>query len=192
MAAFCVKLVRLYTDKKLMKNRYLIGSTTSFVLRIAPCLVLVASLVAQAATEEQINKKFTAQPGGTVVVDVDFGSINVRTNAGSEVVVDVWRKVGRSSKSEEEKFLRDNPVKFDQNGNTVTIKCAAKTSTSRSWFSFGRNQNEAKYTITVPGQFSAQLQTAGGGIDVSELTGNVKAHTSGGGLHFARLHGPLD
>src|SRR5258706_11483331 len=90
---------------KCMKNQYLVGSTTSFAARIAPCLLLAASLAAQAATEEQINKKFTVQPGGTVVVDVDSGSINVRTNAGSEVVVDVWRKVGRSSKSEEEKYL---------------------------------------------------------------------------------------
>jgi len=175
-----------------MKNQNSIGSTTSVAVKIAACLLLLAALAAQAATEEQINKRFAAQPGGTVVVDVDFGSINVSTNSGSEVVVDVWRKVSRSSKSDEEKFLQDNPVKFDHEGGTVTIKCATKSVTRRSWFSFGRNQNEAKYTITVPGQFNAQLQTAGGGIGVSELNGKVKAHTSGGGLHFARLHGPLD
>src|SRR4051812_23246459 len=71
---------------------------------------------ARAATEEQINKKFSVKPGGTVVVDIDFGSIEVSTNATSEVIVDVWRKVGRSSKSAEEQFLKDNPVKFSQDG----------------------------------------------------------------------------
>jgi len=114
-----------------MKNQYPVRSTMSLAVRIVPCLLFVVSLAAQAATEEQINKRFTASPGGTVVVDVDFGSINVSTNAGSEVVVDVWRKVSRSSKSDEEKFLRDNPVKFDQEGGTVTIKCATKSVTRR-------------------------------------------------------------
>ena len=54
------------------------------------CLVLmVGSLAACAETEEQINKRFAVQPGGKLVVDVDFGSIDVNTNATSEVIVDV-------------------------------------------------------------------------------------------------------
>jgi hypothetical protein len=156
----------------------------------ALCLALSCAL--QGATQDQLNKKFSVQPGGKVVVDVDFGSISVSTNANAEVAVDVWRKVSRGSKGDEESYLRNNPVQIDQDGNTITIRCHAKEARSRSWFSFGRNQNEARYTITVPAQFNAQLATAGGGIKVSDLNGTVKAHTSGGGLDFARLHGPLD
>jgi hypothetical protein len=151
-------------------------------------LLPLASLTARGATEEQINKKFNVKPGGTVVVDIDFGGIVVGTNATSEVVVDVWRKVGRSSKSAEEKFLKDNPVNFSQDGDTVTISSHSKS--KNNWF--GHNSNEAKYTITVPAKFNAHLETAGGGIEVDDLTGDVKSHTSGGGLHFARLHGPLN
>jgi len=67
---------------------------------------------ALAATEEQLNRHFAVQPGGKVVVDVDFGSINISTNAGNEVVVDVWRKIGRKSKAAEEEYLKANPVEF--------------------------------------------------------------------------------
>jgi hypothetical protein len=161
-------------------------------LLVAFCGSILLPLVsgtARAATEEQINKKFSVKPGGTVVVDVDVGGIEVGTNATSEVVVDVWRKVTRSSKSAEEKFLKDNPVNFSQDGDTVTIILKSKRSSS-SWL--GRNSNEAKYRITVPANFNARLATAGGGIEVDDLTGDVKSHTSGGGLHFARLHGPLN
>ena len=89
-------------------------------------LCLISSVAALAATEEKLNQRFAVQPGGTVVVDVDFGSIDVSTNATSEVVVDVWRKIGRKKKADEEAFLRDNPVEFTQDGNTVTIRSRGK------------------------------------------------------------------
>ena len=44
----------------------------------------------------------------------------------------------------------------------------------------------------MPAQFNAQLKTSGGGITVSDLTGETRANTSGGRLKFTRLHGPLD
>ena len=79
-----------------------------------------ASVAALAATEEKLNQRFSIQPGGTVVVEVDFGSIDVNTNATSEVIVDVWRKIGRRKKADEEAFLRDNPVEFTQEGKALS------------------------------------------------------------------------
>jgi hypothetical protein len=169
-----------------MKREQFINSA----VLVALCGSMVLPVTARAATEEQINKKFSVKPGGTVIVDIDFGGIDVGTNATSEVIVDVWRKVGRSSKSAEEKFLKDNPVNFSQEGDTVTI--SSKSKGKSNWSLFGRNSNEAKYKITVPANFNARLGTAGGPIEVDDLTGDVKSHTSGGGLHFARLHGPLN
>ncbi len=172
-----------------MKRERLINSVLLVVFG-GSLLLPMASLTARADTEEQINKRFSVKPAGTIVVDVDVGGIEVGTNATSEVVVDVWRKVGRSSKAEEQKYLKDNPVTFSQDGDTVTIRSKSKSRSGWSWL--GHNSNEAKYTITVPAQFNAKLETAGGGIEVDDLTGDVKANTSGGGLHFARLHGPLN
>src|SRR5437016_2223556 len=159
-------------------------------MKLIPMLMFASSLAVCAETEEQINKRFAVQPGGKVVVDVDFGSIDVSTNATSEVVVDVYRKVNRRNKSSEEEFLRERPVTFSQDGNTVTIRSRAKSKMGWSWH--GWQRTEGKYTITVPAQFNAQLKTSGGGIGVSDLSGETKADTSGGGLKFARLRGPLD
>jgi hypothetical protein len=89
-------------------------------------LLLASAVVALASTEEKLDKRFPVQPGGTIVVEVDFGSVDVSTNATSEVVVDVWRKIGRRKKADEEAFLRDNPVEFTQEGNTVTIRSHGK------------------------------------------------------------------
>jgi DUF4097 and DUF4098 domain-containing protein YvlB len=143
-----------------------------------------------ADTEEQINKQFAVQPGGKLIVEVDFGSIDLNTNASNEVVVDVERRVKRSSKSEEETFLRDHPVTFSQDGNVVTISSHSRTKIG-GWM-HGSQRTEGHYTITVPALFNAQLKTAGGGVTINDLTGQTKAQTSGGGFKFARLHGPLN
>jgi len=153
-------------------------------------LLLFATCVAVCAeTEEHISKRFAVQPGGTLVVDVDFGSLDVKTHDAGEVVVDVLRKITRPTKAEEEEFLADRPVTFTPEGDTLKIESRAPTRNNGP--SRGKQRTEGKYTITVPTKFNAQLKTAGGAIAVSDLTGEVKAGTSGGGLSFARVRGPL-
>ena len=44
----------------------------------------------------------------------------------------------------------------------------------------------------MPAQFDARLKSGGGGVEVVDLTGEVKAQTGGGGLSFARLNGALN
>ncbi len=154
-------------------------------------VLALTSCAALAATEEQTNKTFQVTSGGVLIVDVDFGSINVVTNSTDAVVINVWRKVTRSSVDKEQKFLSENPVVFMQEGNTITVRCHPPIKEKFHWFGGFENRNEAKYTIQVPAQFNARLNTSGGGIAVSNLIGEVKADTSGGGLRFAQIQGPL-
>src|SRR5438552_4960102 len=60
----------------------------SALMKLTLTLLFAGSLAVCAETEEQINKRFAVQPGGKLVVDVDFGSIDVSTNASGEVIVD--------------------------------------------------------------------------------------------------------
>jgi putative adhesin len=153
-------------------------------------VLLASCLTVGAETKEQINKSFAVRPGGKLVLDVDFGSVEINTNATDEVTIDVVRKVSRRNKADEEQFLREHPVTMTQEGNTVTIYSRGKSKSPRWWF--GSQRTEGKYAITVPAQFNAQIKTAGGGVVITDLTGDVKAGTSGGGFKFTRLHGGLD
>lgn len=154
-------------------------------------LLLLASCTAFAATEQQINTNFNVAPGGALVVDVGVGSITVTANDRNEVAVDVWRKATRRQKAKEEEYLQNNPVILEQRGNTVTVRCTHHER-NRLFRNARGNRNQASYTIRVPSQFNARLDTAGGGIDVSDLTGEVQVNTSGGGLKLSRIQGPLD
>jgi DUF4097 and DUF4098 domain-containing protein YvlB len=159
-------------------------------MKITLFLLLLASGTALAVTEENLNKTFAVTAGGKLVVDVDFGAIEVSTNAvPTEIVVDVRRKVTCKKKADEERFLRENPIQFLPQGNTLTIRC--RTQDKNRWFSGRSNRQEGRFTIRVPAQFNAKLNTSGGPIAVSDLTGEMNADTSGGGLRFTRLHGAL-
>ena len=162
-------------------------------MKLTSILLLLTSCAALAATEEQINTNFNVAPGGSLVVDVDFGSIDVTSGATDEVFVEVWRKVTRKDKADEEQFLRENPVQFLRDGDTVTVRCRQKQEKHR-WFNWnsGGNRAEGKVTVRVPARFNASLDASGGAIAVSDLNGKVRADTSGGGLKFTRLHGPLN
>lgn len=177
--SFCFKLSFISTSYNLTAMK------PTLVVLLGSCLVVFAG------TDEQLNKRFTVSPGGgKLVVDVGFGSIDVKTNGTSEVTIDVVRNVALGSKADEAEFFRDHPVSFSQDGDTVTVISRGKTM-ANVWKH--RNQRTTgKYTITVPAAFAAQLHTAGGGVDVDDLRGGVNADTSGGGLRFARLHCDLN
>src|SRR5262245_53954144 len=99
-------------------------------MKLYLALLLASSLTVGAETQEQINKSFAVKPGGKLVLDVDFGSVQITTNSTGEVTIDVLRKISRRHKAEEEQFLRDHPVTLTQDGNTVTIYSKGKSKNS--------------------------------------------------------------
>ena len=79
-------------------------------------VLLIAPLPPWPRRRKGFNQRFAAHRGAPWWWTWSSASIDVSTNATSEVVVDVWRKIGRKKKADEEAFLRDNPVKFAQAG----------------------------------------------------------------------------
>lgn len=158
-------------------------------MKLIATLILGASVAAYAETEERLNKTFKTQPGGQLVVDVDFGSIDVSPSEGSAITVDVVRKIHRGDKESEQAFLKDRPITISQDGNTLTVRSRAQT---KNWSWRGTQRTEGKYVLKVPVRFNTDVRTAGGSISVNGLTGEAKAKTSGGSIKVADLHGSLD
>jgi DUF4097 and DUF4098 domain-containing protein YvlB len=169
--------------------RNISGGMTMKLIAIA---MLAASLAAYAETEEKINKSFKAQPGGQLVVDVDFGSIEVTPSDGSDITVDVVRKVHRGGKEAEAAFLKERPVTLSQDGNTLTVRSRAESTHWRGGQWRGTQRTEGKYTIRVPAKFNTDVRTSGGSIALSGLTGEAKAKTSGGSIKLAELRGNVN
>jgi hypothetical protein len=153
-------------------------------------LVLFAlALTASAATEENISRQLDVTPGGKLVVDVDFGTINVATGTDDKVVIEAYRKIDFGDEAKEKEYFAAAPIAISQDGNVVTVR-ARHTKSERFWC-FGHSEMDGRYTIRVPKRFESDLHTKGGDVTAGEITGNLTAKTSGGKLGFKHLEGTL-
>lgn len=160
---------------------------------LKPGFIAVAMLAlcaaARADLEDKINRAFEVSPGGRLVVDVDRGSIEVKTSDETSVNIEVTRKAG-GSRSKAAKILKDHVVTTTQDANKVELRAKYEGERSSGWFG-SSPELQVSIEITVPRKFDVDLKTAGGHIKVIELTGKVEAHTSGGHLEFQKIEGPL-
>ncbi len=156
---------------------------------VALAALIVATTTARAEAEDKITKSFEAAPGGQLVVEVDRGSIEVKTSDAGAVNIEVTRKAG-GSRSKAEKTLKDHVVTTQQTGEKVEVRAKYEGVKLTGWF--GRSPDlQVSVLITVPRKFDADLKTAGGHIKISDLAGKLKAHTSGGNLTFKQIEGPV-
>src|ERR1044072_7187060 len=152
-------------------------------------LFFILTQVASAASEENINQQKDAAPGGKLVVDVDFGTINVVTGADDKVVMEAYRKIDCGDKAKEKEYFAAAPVAINQDGNIVTVR--AHCTTSKRLWSSGHSEMDGRYTIRIPKRFETDLHTEGGDVTEGKITGNMTVKTDGGKLVFKHLEGTL-
>ena len=149
----------------------------------------LGAIAASADVEDKITKSFPVQSGGQLTVEFDRGSLEIKTADRDGVEIEVIRKAGGSD-TKARAILRDHVVTATQDGNRVRLHAEYNGPKATSWF--GRSPElQIKAIIVIPRKFDVGLNTAGGSIQVAELTGKVEAQTSGGSLNFAKIEGPL-
>ena len=153
-------------------------------------LLIIAAATARAEVEDKITKSFEIAPGGQLVVDVDRGSIEVKTGDAGAVNIEVTRKAG-GSRSKAEKALKDHVVTTRQTGDKVEVHAKYEGEKLTSWFGGRSPDLQVSFLVTIPRKFDVDLKTAGGHIKVTALAGKLKAHTSGGNLTFKQIEGPV-
>lgn len=156
-------------------------------------LILIATLAsASALTNENINQQLDVAPGGKLVVDVDFGTLDVAAGADNKVAVEAMRKIESNDEAKEKEYFATVPITITKDGNIVTVRARRNDNGNGHHWNWRQVNMDARYTIRVPKNFNADLHTSGGGIEASGLIGQIKVDTSGGKLKLRDLHGPVD
>lgn len=135
-------------------------------------LALLPAL-ALAAANDDIDQVFAVQPGGTLTVNSDAGSIDVSTSGRDEVRVRVLNTNGFT-------------VELEQQGDDVVVLADRQ----RSLFRLGGSN--IRFDVTIPERYNVDLDTGGGRIRVPDLTGSVRADTSGGSIDVGRIRGDVE
>lgn len=172
-----------------MKPNLNMRPNLSVTLKLGTVALLALALVARADTEDKITKSFKTPPGGQLVVQLDRGSIEVKTAATESVDVTITRIVD-GTEEQAAKMLKEHVVSFGQKGGKVEVRSEYTEPRHNGWFSRQPNLR-VECVVVVPRKFSVDLKTSGGSIGVTELAGNVQAHTSGGSMTFQKIDGPL-
>ena len=173
-----------------------------FLITVLACASLVCASPAHAETEDTIRKTLPASTATHLKLDADFGSISVQSGTGQTVNMEVFFRGDPPDRAEFNRMLHDFRLDVSQQGSEIRVNgifvhgwepaisfvidnmFSGGSSICRNWqcLTYSRWLRGIDYRISVPKQFSADLSTSGGPIAVSDLKGDVTAHTSGGSI----------
>jgi len=151
------------------------GSTLRRWLSVAAISSMV-TLFSFSAHAKEIEKSFDVAKGGELKIKTDVGSIDVSTHSSSTIDVQVEIEGYDSDEFE---------VNFNHKGDSLIIE-GDKLKRNSGWGS-----RKIAFEIVVPESYNLDLNTSGGSIRVTDLTGKVDTHTSGGSLHFGHINGDI-
>lgn len=154
-------------------------------------LTLVITGFVFGSIEDSISKSFKVGPGGTLTLQTDIGSINVKAVESSTLEVEVLREVKTTSEKTAKEILDRFKIDFNQSGKDVFIKAEYERNGLGRFFDKIRNRLKVKYIVSVPRIYNVELKTSGGSISVDDLEGEVNTKTSGGSLQFNNIKGNI-
>jgi hypothetical protein len=144
---------------------------TMFRYLAGSSLILLA--LSATARADDFRQTVRVEPGGTLEVDLSSGAIEVETHEGNEVSVE-----GRSG----------GRTRFELTSDGRNARLIGRRQGFWSIFSPGRVRVE----ILVPEEYSLDLDTGGGSIEIEGIHGRIVAHTSGGRIEVDEVEGPVE
>jgi DUF4097 and DUF4098 domain-containing protein YvlB len=153
-------------------------------------IIILCGTVFAFCAEEKISKTFQVNPGGKLVLETSLGCIEVKTESGNTLRVEILIHKDSWSDERMKRFLKDFDIEFSQNGNDVSVRAEYEKG-YHHWFSGSKNP-EVNFVIVVPKVYNLDLQTSGGWIKIADLEGNAVCETSGGSLDFGHIKGTVD
>jgi DUF4097 and DUF4098 domain-containing protein YvlB len=147
-----------------------------------PYTIAVALIVGLMATpglaRDEFRESVSVEPGGTLEIDLAAGSVEVETHDDPEVQVNARaRGWGRRS------------MVFELTSDGADARLVGKL---RGWLGPFFGGPRVRVRVRVPEQYSVDVRTGGGSIEIVELGGEVRARTSGGSIELDGAEGSIE
>ncbi|HKJ67589.1 MAG TPA: hypothetical protein VKA68_06495, partial [bacterium] len=132
-----------------------------YPLLIVFLMLGIVAAKACADVTDTVSRTFQVQPGGTLTLESDLGSVNVQTGNQNRVAVNVERRANVIGNIRGKEILERFQIEFNQDGNDVEV--IGEIDNHRG------NRLQVHYRISVPREYNVDLSTAGGSIDIADL-----------------------
>src|SRR3954464_14565744 len=123
-------------------------------------LLAVSAATSYALTEQNVTEQYDAAQNGHLIVDVDFGTVDVTAGPDGKVSVEAHRKLDFRSESREKEYFADSPLVITKEGETITVQARPRTTRHHVWS--GEMTMDARYIVRLPKQYNVDLHTSGG------------------------------
>jgi len=137
----------------------------------------------------RVTKTFSVASGGQLNLDATNGSITVSGGDRSEVVVNEKIRFEDSSREDVSEYLEEHPTVYEASDGTVRIRGPERN--NGGWWDGPGVDVEYSYTVKLPRQFNANVETSGGSLTVTDLNGTVQGQTAGGSVTARRITGDV-
>lgn len=149
-----------------------------FILLIAIISLLVYSTASAGSLKKLHEKSFEVSSGELLTVEADCGDVFIETWNNDEVSIVVY-----GNRKAEDRI----DFEFEKTTDGVRVIADKEGSSIFGWFSSAR----VRFEIKVPAKFDVDINTAGGDVKLSDLTGKMALKTSGGDLTLKNIKGDL-
>jgi DUF4097 and DUF4098 domain-containing protein YvlB len=139
--------------------------------------------------KDTIKKTFSVKEGGTLSLDLDRGSIVIRSSSESTVLVEVERIVGAESKEDAKRILEHHQLEIVKKGNDVVVRSRFDQE-GFEWTKWtDRDRVKLKVVVRVPAQYNVEFTTGAGNVYAEDVDGIVTGTTGAGNVQIGRVSG---
>ena len=156
-------------------------------LAVFAIIICLSASVPAMAVERNVEKSFNVKRGGTLILNSDTGTVDIKSHAQNTVLINV-ELIAHTSSDSRAKDIYDN-FKLDFNNDNKGVTITGNLGSSWSW---PNKRLTVHFNITVPNQYNLAVKTGGGYINVSDIKGQATLKTSGGSIKLGNIDGELD
>jgi DUF4097 and DUF4098 domain-containing protein YvlB len=142
----------------------------------------ILSVAPAFAEPYRLERKFDLATRDRFVLVSEAGGVELRGVAGHQASIVVT--------SDRADLASRLDFRFDQEAGRLKVVVERKDKSIASWFQ-KQSVGKVHIAIEVPRATPVELDSSGGGIDLSGLEATVKASSSGGGVKVADIHGDV-
>jgi len=149
-------------------------------MRIQNLLTLIAALAccagASLADDDRSDREFDAEPGGTLVLDMESGGSAVIEGWDENRIRIVW--------SDRVNEPEDWDVEFETDGDELRMVTELANRDIHT--------SSLQAEIWVPGRYDIEFESVGGSLHVTGVEGRFSGRTAGGSLELHDVHADVD
>ena len=142
-------------------------------------LAWLAALPAATASAKDFEKRVPAESGGELRVELDAGSVVLESHDLEEVRVDAMAAGAGARRLD---------FQLESRNGRVTLRGRG----TGGWLRSLIGDPHVRVHIRVPEEFSVDVRTTGGEIEVEGIEGRVRLRTSGGRIDLGRIEGDVE